>query len=101
MADQTPDDASRAPSLSPIPFPERDPSRRRLPLPLTSFVGREREISFVADLIRSPGVRLVTLTEPGGVGKTRLAIAVASMMADQEVDQIAFVDLCAVPSGER
>ena len=49
----------------------------RLPLPPTPTIGREREIEEVSGLLVDPDVRLVTLAGPGGVGKTRLALAAA------------------------
>jgi predicted ATPase/DNA-binding CsgD family transcriptional regulator len=60
----------------------RTPERpeNNLPLQLTSFVGREREVSEVEGLLG--GARLVTLRGPGGSGKTRLALAVASELAE-------------------
>jgi excisionase family DNA binding protein len=77
----------------------RGPRRRRqprkrlssLPAPYTSFVGRERDVSRVAALLRSKDVQLVTLTGPGGVGKTRLALQVAADLAADCADGVAFV----------
>jgi non-specific serine/threonine protein kinase len=51
--------------------------RSSLPRPLTSFIGRDDELATLDGLIAHEGVRLVTLTGPGGVGKTRLALAMA------------------------
>ncbi|CAA9541854.1 MAG: Adenylyl cyclase class-3/4/guanylyl cyclase / Disease resistance domain-containing protein / Tetratricopeptide repeat-containing protein / Transcriptional regulator, LuxR family, partial [uncultured Thermomicrobiales bacterium] len=69
------------------------PTPAALPVPFTSFVGREREVAAVRDLVRQDGVRLVTLTGPGGVGKTRLALEVASDLGQAFADGVCFVAL--------
>ena len=65
---------------------DRAVARRRprsLPARTTSLVGREPDVEEVGRLIQSPDVRLVTLTGPGGVGKTRLAVAVGERLGDR------------------
>ncbi len=96
MANPTPADRSQSQPVPLIAVPDRERPRAHLPLPLTSFVGRVREIEAVADLVRRPGVRLVTLTGPGGVGKTRLAIRVATEIADEFPDGVWFVALAPI-----
>jgi predicted ATPase/DNA-binding CsgD family transcriptional regulator len=68
----------------------------RLPVPVSPLVGREREAAAVAALLRDPAVRLVTLTGPGGVGKTRLALHVATDLATEFADGAAFVELASL-----
>src|SRR5215218_1574468 len=64
-----------------------------VPSPLTSFIGREREVARVCSLLRDSDVRFLTLTGPGGVGKTRLALAVAAAIATDYADGAQFVAL--------
>ncbi len=70
-----------------------------LPQPLTTFFGREDEIRAAADALRE--YRLVTLAGPGGVGKTRVSIEVARVVAADYRDGAWFVDLSALRDGAR
>jgi predicted ATPase/transcriptional regulator with XRE-family HTH domain len=82
------------PELSSPPAPVAVPLRLAAPpLPLTPLVDREREVATICARLRHPETRLVTLTGPGGVGKTRLALAVAAAMAGDVGDGVAWVDL--------
>ena len=84
--------------------PAASAPRRRGPHPLpvdaTSLVGREQAIDEVAELVRRPDVRLVTLTGLGGIGKTRLAVAVAEQLVDPFGAGTVFVPLAAVTQPE-
>jgi predicted ATPase len=73
---------------------------RPLPVEATSLVGREQAIEEVAGLLGQPGVRLVTLTGPGGIGKTRLAVAVAERVGGHFSAGTVFVPLAAVARPE-
>jgi transcriptional regulator with XRE-family HTH domain len=64
-----------------------------LPLPLTPLVGREGEVLEVCALLLRPDVRLVTLTGTGGIGKTRLALQVATELRADFADGVWFVSL--------
>jgi hypothetical protein len=68
--------------------------RGSLPKPLTSFIGRERELAQARQLLQ--GSYLVTLTGPGGSGKTRLCIALATEVAAEYPDGVYFVPLAPV-----
>ncbi len=65
------------------------------PAPLTGVIGREQNAVVLRELLLRPGVRLITLTGPGGVGKTRLAIEVASAL-DTGFESAAFVALATI-----
>ncbi len=67
-----------------------------LPVALTSFVGRDEDMRSICACLMRPEVRLLTLTGVGGVGKTRLAIAVARDMAQNYRHGVCFVSLAAV-----
>src|SRR5262245_53487410 len=73
------------------PRVERRP--HNLPLQPTALIGREREIASVCARLRRPDVRLVTLTGPGGTGKTRLGLQAAAELLDEFKDGVWFVNL--------
>ena len=90
--------AAARPPVPPRPASLRGP--RPLPVSTTSLVGRERDIDEVAGLLSRPGVRLVTLTGPGGIGKTRLAVAVGERLRDRFGTGTVFVPLAEVTQPE-
>src|SRR5262249_25260310 len=67
-----------------------------LPVPSTPLEGRDQDVAAVQSLVLEEGARLVTLTGPGGVGKSRLTVEVAGRLAPSFADGVRFVDLAAV-----
>jgi predicted ATPase/serine/threonine protein kinase len=67
-----------------------------MPVQRTAFIGREQEIVALRQLLNRADVRLVTLTGPGGIGKTRLALRVAEEISDAFIGGVYFVSLSAV-----
>ncbi len=71
-----------------------------LPAQLTSFIGRQREVTAIRALLERPEVRLLTLSGPGGTGKTRLAVQIAAELAGAFPDGVCFVGLASVADPE-
>ncbi len=67
-----------------------------LPVPATAFLGREQELSEVVSLLTADGTRLLTLTGPGGTGKTRLALQAAAEAADGFPDGVFWIPLASL-----
>ena len=73
-----------------------EPRPSNLPVPHTAFIGREHEAAALRQLLGREDVRLVTLTGPGGIGKTRLALQVAGEIGHQFSSGVCFVSLSVV-----
>ncbi len=67
-----------------------------LPVSPTAFIGRDKQLAAVTEILHQPGTHLVTLTGPGGTGKTRLGLEVARATLQQFPDGVHFVDLAPI-----
>ncbi len=91
-----------APDLPPTfpPLKTLDERLNNLPVQPTPLVGRESEVAEVGRLLRDEGVRLLTLTGPGGTGKTRLALQTAAQLAEEFEHGVGFVELAPLSGPE-
>jgi predicted ATPase/DNA-binding CsgD family transcriptional regulator len=80
--------------------PLRRAVRGGLPIPPTALIGREQEVHAVSELLQRQDVHLVTITGTAGVGKTRLALQVATELPDEFADRVQFVQLAPVTDAE-
>jgi predicted ribonuclease YlaK len=85
------------PTTSAVAEQLREPAPiHNLPVQLTQLIGREQESAQAVALLRRPEVGLLTLTGPGGVGKTRLALQVATDLLEDFADGVSFVSLASI-----
>lgn len=89
-------------SLSTLPSTQSAHKKpaRSLPVPATPFIGRRSEVEEIKTLIKNTGIRLLTLTGPGGTGKTRLSIQATSEVKGAFADGLFFVSLAPVQTAQ-
>ena len=85
--------------LAHVPGVPAEPRPKNLPLQHTAFIGRDQEEAELRQLLAQEKVRLVTLTGPGGIGKTRLALKTVNDIADRFPGGVCFVSLSEIDDG--
>ena len=90
------------PSPSVVPSITKAPAyqRHNLPTQTTPFIGRDQELVEITRLLNEPTIRLITIFGPGGMGKTRLALAAAQQFVETNQDRVGFVDLAPLAVGD-
>jgi predicted ATPase/class 3 adenylate cyclase len=83
------------------PLKTLDSHPNNLPIQPTTFIGREKEIAHICRMLRGQDVRLVTLSGPGGVGKTRLGLQVAAELSDQFADGVFLAPLAPLSDSKQ
>ncbi|MFN8441617.1 MAG: BTAD domain-containing putative transcriptional regulator [Caldilineaceae bacterium] len=83
-----------------VTLPPPYPVRNNLPMPPTPLIGRERELAELEELLSNPQCKLITITGPGGIGKTRLALAAAAAQSNKFQHGAVFVPLAGVSSAQ-
>jgi hypothetical protein len=86
--------------LAEFPPPRSLGATSSLPVTTTPMLGRDTELTALVELLVAQDTRLVTLTGPGGTGKTRLAIAAGRQVAERFADGAVFVSLATLTSAE-
>lgn len=84
----------------PAPHEQPCPAASTLPFPFTSLIGREGEVAAACTLLLLPEIRLLTLTGTAGVGKTRLALTIASEVQGNFADGVCFVSLAPIADAD-
>ncbi|HEV8129888.1 MAG TPA: tetratricopeptide repeat protein [Acidobacteriota bacterium] len=89
--------AVQAPALTePAPPQTRERPAHSLPMQPTSFIGRQKELAAAKKLLRAKEIRLLTLTGPGGTGKTRLSLQLVAELVEEFEDGVCFISLAAI-----